>query len=100
MTDMQCCIIKIGGAAITNKAVQETLDLDSLERTCNSLSTMVQTESSLKAVIVHGAGSFGHQTAHSAGLVMGDLTLSAVRSGLVDTRYDVGAAIRDLLALQ
>lgn len=91
MTDPQFYIIKIGGAAITNKAIHETLDLDALERTCNCLSTVIS-ESSSHTVIVHGAGSFGHQTAHSAGLTKGDLKSAIVRSGLVDTRCgDVAA---------
>lgn len=87
MADTQFRLVKLGGAAITNKSIKETLDSEVLKETSRCLSDVINVERCARTVIVHGAGSFGHQTAHATGLVKGDLNLSTVRSGLVETRY-------------
>jgi isopentenyl phosphate kinase len=85
MADTPFRLIKLGGAAITNKSVNETLDHEVLSDTCRKLSSVI-CEGTARYVIVHGAGSFGHQLAHAAGLVRGHLDSPVVRSGIVDTR--------------
>lgn len=60
------CVIKLGGAAITVKDQLETLQPDTIARVAGLISTLQSCGKSL--VIVHGAGSFGHQHAAEAGL--------------------------------
>jgi isopentenyl phosphate kinase len=60
------CVIKLGGAAITVKDQLETLQLDTITRVAGLISTLQSCGKRL--VVVHGAGSFGHQHAAEAGL--------------------------------
>eukprot|EP00884_Botryococcus_braunii_P006400 jgi/Botrbrau1/15761/Bobra.4_1s0125.1 len=89
MAETQFRLVKLGGAAITEKSIKETLNSEVLVESCRSLSAIVNVVGSARTVIVHGAGSFGHQTAHAAGLVKGDIKLPIVRSGIVETRLSV-----------
>lgn len=79
-------IIKVGGAAITDKSVLEKLNEEVLQTVCHSLSKSCGGVDR-PAVIVHGAGSFGHHTASSAGVSRGGLESLTVRYGFVNTRY-------------
>jgi len=54
-------LVKLGGAAITRKgAAPETLDEPQLSAACTLLADASRRR---RLVVVHGAGSFGHQTA-------------------------------------
>lgn len=79
-------IVKVGGSSITDKGKIETLDVDAIERISKILASTVGTaylsqdsdneidndrlndENPLSIVVVHGAGSFGHQIARENGL--------------------------------
>lgn len=52
------CVIKLGGAALTNKSVLETLQDDALAAVAGTVAMLHQQGGGV--VIVHGAGSFGH----------------------------------------
>lgn len=83
-------ILKIGGSSITNKAKEETLDLESLNWFAKLISKSVdesllaaKTSSAIhstrstkpKLIVVHGAGSFGHHSAKRYGLRCGKSAL-------------------------
>jgi isopentenyl phosphate kinase len=97
LEDMDVVLIKVGGSSITDKAIKETLNIDAIEwfaRILSSeLSTSFRSLSSLPLhtnesitsdndndknktcrstktafIVIHGAGSFGHQSAKEYGL--------------------------------
>uniref|UniRef100_A0A7S3DDL2 Aspartate/glutamate/uridylate kinase domain-containing protein n=1 Tax=Palpitomonas bilix TaxID=652834 RepID=A0A7S3DDL2_9EUKA len=53
-------IVKFGGAAVTNKTKKWCLEKDLLRNCCKSLAGALSSGYLANAVIVHGAGSFGH----------------------------------------
>eukprot|EP00798_Chlamydomonas_sp_ICE-L_P018682 gene18682-25202_t len=69
------CIIKLGGAAITDKAVFETPRMDIIKTTARQVALASKAKPNM--IVVHGAGSYGHLTASkyqvSKGWVGGDL---------------------------
>ena len=63
-------IVKLGGAAITDKASLETLNEEVLDACVEQLRTVISEDAPGEATcIVHGAGSFGHHTAAAAGIL-------------------------------
>ena len=48
-------LIKLGGSVITDKSQYRRFDKDAVSRLCREIA-----ESGKQAVVVHGAGSFGH----------------------------------------
>jgi isopentenyl phosphate kinase len=84
------CIIKLGGAAITDKTQLETLNeevLDSAAATIASLHIR-----GLSVVVVHGAGSFGHFQAAKVGLGSGGtpgIPRADLLHGFAETRRSV-----------
>ncbi|KXZ47256.1 hypothetical protein GPECTOR_36g11 [Gonium pectorale] len=96
-------IVKLGGAAVTHKALLETLQADVLRRVCTSLAASgsgagvgggggagVGGASGAGGgggtVVVHGAGSFGHHPASEYGVARGPLSDPRVRRGFALTR--------------
>ena len=76
MTRPRLVIVKLGGAAITDKAKEETLCATGLAAAAAAISAAFRENSSTSTtkrknptrfVVVHGAGSFGHQAASREG---------------------------------
>lgn len=78
---MKVRVVKLGGAALTNKGKMETLNEEALSHICswlklqgmpkhldNLLVEQKETEEAYGHIIIHGAGSFGHHQAVSYGL--------------------------------
>jgi isopentenyl phosphate kinase len=63
--------LKLGGSLITNKEKPRTLRQKTLTRLAEEISAAVQLQPSLKLVIGHGAGSFGHVSAKQHGTRQG-----------------------------
>jgi len=84
------CVVKVGGAAITDKAQLETLRAEVLATTAAQLAQAVKEDhapSGLALIVVHGAGSFGHQLAHQAQVHKGGIHSSHdVQLGFSRTR--------------
>lgn len=82
-------IVKLGGAAITDKAAYETLRPEVLAAATAHLQQLYTSlEGGLGLVCVHGAGSFGHHDAAGAGLVGGgDPRDPDKQRGIVRTRW-------------
>lgn len=81
------CIIKLGGAAITVKDQIETLQPDTIAAVADLISRLRTFGKSV--IIVHGAGSFGHQHAAAAGLGKTEHRLASpdeVAAGVAATR--------------
>lgn len=57
-------VLKLGGSVITDKAKNETLDDDSLDRAVKAIAASAPDD----LVLVHGGGSFGHPMAAAHGL--------------------------------
>lgn len=57
------CVVKLGGSALTSKAQFETLNADVLRRTAATIGKLARSPSGPALLIIHGAGSFGHQHA-------------------------------------
>ncbi|PRW58253.1 glutamate 5-kinase isoform X1 [Chlorella sorokiniana] len=82
-------IIKLGGAAITHKQQLETLNREVLAASVSQLAALYAAIGPC-FVVVHGAGSFGHQAAAAAGVAGGGIQQStAVRQGFAATRASV-----------
>jgi isopentenyl phosphate kinase len=92
LEEMDVVLIKVGGSSITDKAIKETLNVDAIDwfarilssevsTSFRSLSSTRHTNESITSdndktcrstntafVVIHGAGSFGHQSAKEYGL--------------------------------
>lgn len=79
-------IVKLGGAAITDKSTLETLDAAALAACARNLKAAYDEELA-SFIVVHGAGSFGHFQASRATVAQGQMERESVRTGFVDTRY-------------
>ena len=81
-------IVKLGGAAITDKSAFETIDEDILDVCVEQLRIVIAEDGpgEMSTCIVHGAGSFGHHTAAASGVAQGNLHREGVREGFVATR--------------
>ena len=55
--------LKLGGSLITDKARPETPRLDVLRRLVNEIAEARQAAPTLRLLIGHGSGSFGHAAA-------------------------------------
>ncbi len=84
------CVVKLGGAAITDKTQLETLRAEVLATAAAQLAQAVKedhSQSGSALIVVHGAGSFGHQFAHQAQVHKGGIHSSLdVRLGFARTR--------------
>jgi len=83
------CLVKLGGAAITDKQVLETLNSEVLEHTARAVAKGIGAAEGAGFVVVHGAGSFGHHQASEAKVAAGGLHAASVRRGFVVTRLSV-----------
>jgi isopentenyl phosphate kinase len=82
------CIVKLGGAAITQKSQFECLQQHTLATVAQQLKVMHdQLRDGL--VVVHGAGSFGHFQAKQYDLVRGGRDPTSRREGFILTRQSV-----------
>jgi hypothetical protein len=85
-------IIKLGGAAITDKARLETLQGDALRASCAHVAACARWAArGCDTVVVHGAGSFGHMQASEYGVARGGDLLAdqRLRRGFSLTRASV-----------
>lgn len=96
--DEQIVIVKLGGSAITEKSVFETVKKDKIDVTCSQIATASRLGK--RHVIVHGAGSFGHFQARTFGLRDGG-DESTWQTGVCQTRSSVlslsGLVIKSML---
>ena len=79
-------LVKLGGAAVTNKSELETLDEDTLSSVIRQIAKVHR---SRRLVVVHGAGSFGHFQAKEFGVQGGSLEDPRVVRGFAETRASV-----------
>ena len=79
-------LVKLGGAAVTNKSELETLDEDTLSSVIRQIAAVHR---SRRLVVVHGAGSFGHFQAKEFGVQGGSLEDPRVVRGFAETRASV-----------
>jgi isopentenyl phosphate kinase len=63
--------VKLGGSVITDKTGQETPDLDTIRRLAGELRDARAADPSLRLVLGHGSGSFGHTYAARYGIHRG-----------------------------
>ena len=63
--------LKLGGSLITDKTKAETIRHDVLQRVVQEIATAKQQNPSLKLVLGHGSGSFGHVAAAKYGTRQG-----------------------------
>lgn len=93
LEEMDVVLIKVGGSSITDKAIKETLNFDAIDWFARILSSEVSTSfrslsssplhtnesitsdnnktcrsTNTAFIVIHGAGSFGHQSAKEYGL--------------------------------
>jgi isopentenyl phosphate kinase len=66
--------LKLGGSLITDKTQPETPRLETIERLALEIATARQREPSLKILLGHGSGSFGHHAATRFGTHRGAST--------------------------
>ncbi|XP_042198093.1 isopentenyl phosphate kinase-like isoform X1 [Callorhinchus milii] len=87
------CVVKLGGSAVTVKDELETLRVGELRRAAALISRLCQ--EGKRAVVVHGAGSFGHfqakeyQVAKGRAVTEGSDGIDRMRTGLCLTRLSV-----------
>jgi isopentenyl phosphate kinase len=97
-SEQEIIIVKLGGSAITEKSVFETVKKDKVHVTCTQIATASRLGK--RHVIVHGAGSFGHFQARAFGLRDGG-DESTWRTGVCQTRSSVlslsGLVIKSML---
>ncbi|XP_042198094.1 isopentenyl phosphate kinase-like isoform X2 [Callorhinchus milii] len=90
------CVVKLGGSAVTVKDELETLRVGELRRAAALISRLCQ--EGKRAVVVHGAGSFGHfqakeyQVAKGRAVTEGSDGIDRMRTGLCLTRLSVTKA--------
>eukprot|EP00210_Caulerpa_lentillifera_P003673 g3506.t2 len=77
-------IVKLGGAAVTDKSCFETLNESALEKSVQQLKVLYT--SGVKFIVVHGAGSFGHFQASQSGVHKGGIENKSVQEGFSKTR--------------
>jgi isopentenyl phosphate kinase len=82
-------IVKLGGAALTNKHEYESLRPDVLRHAARTIKQLHQTLATTAAglCLVHGAGSFGHFDAHTYQIARGGVDFQSAMEGFVRTRW-------------
>ncbi|MHA1302447.1 MAG: isopentenyl phosphate kinase [Candidatus Heimdallarchaeaceae archaeon] len=83
MNEKTVDVIKIGGSVITDKGKYATLKMNVLQRICKEISNWNK-----HAIIIHGAGSFGHIVAEKYDIVSGFKNDSQIE-GLIQIRFDM-----------
>lgn len=78
-------IVKLGGAAVTDKGSFETLNQSALEQSVQQLKILY--DAGTKFIVVHGAGSFGHFQASLSSVQNGGIENKSVRDGFAKTRF-------------
>jgi isopentenyl phosphate kinase len=64
-------LLKLGGSLITDKARPRTLRQETLDRLANEIASALLQRPSLRLIIGHGAGSYGHVSANQHGTRQG-----------------------------
>ncbi len=64
-------LLKLGGSLITDKSRPRTLRLETLVRLADEIASALQQRPSLRLIIGHGAGSYGHVSAKQHGTRQG-----------------------------
>lgn len=83
------CVVKLGGSALTSKARFETLNADVLRQTAGTIGRLMRSPSAPALLIVHGAGSFGHQHAKAYSVQLGSAAHPQAALGCALTRSAV-----------
>jgi isopentenyl phosphate kinase len=95
-------VVKLGGAALTDKRGYRALRPDALQRLCLAVATFylsVERRSGAQLVLVHGAGSFGHADARGAALSAPNRKLDASAvAGVAITRASLALLHAEILA--
>jgi isopentenyl phosphate kinase len=68
---MALIFLKLGGSLITDKSRPYTARLDKIEELASQIARTLQRDPSIRLVLGHGSGSFGHQAASSYGTRQG-----------------------------
>lgn len=63
--------VKFGGSVITDKRIPESADLDAIKRLAQAVAEARQLRPSMRLVLSHGSGSFGHVAAAKYGVHKG-----------------------------
>jgi isopentenyl phosphate kinase len=66
-SDTNLAFLKLGGSLITDKSRPRTPRLDTIKRLAEEISAALAEEPSLRLILGHGAGSFGHVSAREHG---------------------------------
>lgn len=82
-------ILKLGGSAITHKDSYESLNLQALAESASHIRYVLGADPSLRLVVVHGAGSFGHFDARQYNIKHGGRGNAAWKLGFAKTRASV-----------
>lgn len=75
------CIIKIGGAALTKKEEESTLNDEVLDQVIQMITQLAK--HGLKFILIHGAGSFGHIQAKRNPVNTGGIWVGLVRAAVI-----------------
>jgi isopentenyl phosphate kinase len=82
-------VVKLGGSALTNKAVFETLNAETLAATAATISRLRSSPAAPAIILVHGAGSFGHHQAKKYAVQRGSAAHPEAALGFALTRSSV-----------
>ena len=77
------CIIKLGGSACTNKSIFETFNFAEVSRFSEQFADVCASSPEFRAIVLHGAGSFGHFQAKQYSVGSGTSKSSGVEDGRV-----------------
>jgi isopentenyl phosphate kinase len=92
--------IKLGGSLITDKTRAEAFRQDVMARLAQEIAAALAADPSLRLLIGHGSGSFGHFAAHQYGTIDGVLTVdqwrgfAEVANAAAELNYRVAAELR------
>lgn len=81
------CVIKVGGAAITKKNQECTLDEEVLTNIIQMIAQLHQ--DGLRFIVIHGAGSFGHIQAKRNPVQTGGIGVALVRSAVTKLSHTI-----------
>jgi isopentenyl phosphate kinase len=85
-----CCFLKLGGSLITDKSLPHTPRLEVLSRLADEIAAARQANPTMKLIIGHGSGSFGHVPARKYGTRQGVQTSEEWR-GFVEVWKEAAA---------
>jgi isopentenyl phosphate kinase len=90
---MALLFLKLGGSLITDKSRPYTARLDKIEELASQIASSLQRDPSIRLVLGHGSGSFGHQAASRYGTRQGVQSPDGWR-GFAEVWYQASALNR------